>query len=332
MEILFTDLHDLLDAGIDIQLSLQIMRESVVDLQLKTWIEVIHDGLLEGLTISSQCDALQFPLIYIAIIQSGEAIGDLVEALDLCSGYMIRRRIMRERFQKLTLYPTFLFLLTLTVMETMSLTVIPNLKRMSNALNLETVSSNFWYDFFGLFAIYLPISVGGIGILSVFIVWKRKWFFPRMIHFLLQKNVTRTFTQLMLSSPGLDMLTFLLRGGTDVLRALNIVSELDALNTGEWCKLVSRDIEQGIPFSESLKKIDRMPTHVAMIMAHAESTGLFAESFQRASESVTRMLERHVERMAKWAEPILIFFLGGMVMASTMMLLLPMLSLVRQMS
>ncbi|KUO96759.1 type II secretion system F family protein [Ferroacidibacillus organovorans] len=329
---LFTDLRDLLEAGLDIQFSLHIMRESVSDPQLKSWIEFIHEGLLSGVTLSSRCDALGFPAIYIVMIQSGEVIGDLVEALELCSAYLIRRRVMRERFQKLTLYPAFLFLMTLTVMETMSLTVIPNLRRMSDALHIENSSSYVWYDFFGFFAIYLPISLGAVGILSVLIVWKRKWFFPRIVHFFLRKKTTRMFTQLVLSSPGLDMLTFLLRGGTDVLHALQVIGDLDSLNTGKWCRMISRDLEQGISFSESLKKIDRMPAHVAIIMAHAESTGLFAESFQRASDSVSRMLERHVERIAKWAEPILIFFLGGMVMVSTLMFLIPMLSLVRQMS
>lgn len=329
-ERLLTDLGDLLSAGIDIDRSLAILQERSGHTGRLAQSLRVHVQAGEALSRFLQTSGC--PILVAGLVRTGEATGELDIAVHRASGRLTDMRKRRERIQSLLAYPVCLGLLCAVVVYLLAAVVLPNFQRMFASFHLPlSPLTEFAFAVAALLAHGAPfvVCVGPllVGLAYVHRMRIEDWIFRQM----LRSRKTRSWAQVARSRAALEGLSVLLSGGIDLLAGMRLLVAANDQSSAGWA-VVAKDVEGGERLSSALGRWSVILPAVVELMRIAEETGGIEEGARRAYEYVDRAYVRAMERLVRAVEPVATLFLGAIVAAATLFLMLPMLDLVKQLS
>jgi type IV pilus assembly protein PilC len=327
-------LANLLSAGVPLSRALNIsIREASNPVARAQW-TAIHDDVVGGTALADSLAKFHrtFPPVYVAMVRAGEMGGFLEIVLGQIAEFQAREQDLKGKVKAALVYPAVLGAVATMVLIFLLTFFIPRFsqifKDMGGQLPWLTLVIVGLSDAILKYGFYM---LGGIVVL--YIAASRA---------LQTEGGRRALEKATLSTPMLGMvvarfalvrfsrmLGTLLGSGVPLIAALKVSKE--AIGNQILSDTVERaieDVQKGASLSKSLAVSAKLfPPSVTEMVAVAEETGRLDKELMRMSGSFEVELDRQLRMLVALAEPILLFFMAGMIGTIVVGMLLPIFNL-----
>lgn len=321
------DLEVLLRAGLPLYESLLTLKEKYSHakphLLLIDLCERVKQG--EHLSKALACYPKIFDDVYIAIVKAGEESGSLDQSFADLSKLITRREKLKKRVTTAMIYPIFLASFALVVIGVLLFFLIPSMKDLFEGRNLHPLTR-------GVLSVSTFLSENTLLIFSLFIATLLSLFF--LIRqkrgrewsqgFVLRLPIARELTIKSVMTRFCRVFSVLIQGGTSILDSLRLARQV--LRNIEFEKIIRQaesKIVEGERLSGELSKHPLIPRLVIRIMALAEESGNMSKLMQHVADIYEEELERSLNRLTSFLQPVILLFLGFVVAIILLSVLLP---------
>lgn len=328
--VLFHLLHLLLDGGVPILQSLQVLAGTVrgtVSNVLTKMIQEVQAGHTLSRALAAQGKV--FPRIAVQMIHVSEMAGDLPGGLKLLADQFEAEDNISRKFKSAMIYPTVVLTMALGLAAFMTLFIVPNFAGMFADLGSElpwqtrallSVSDFMlanWYIVFG------ALLLGLVGFSQA---KQRSQRFRLAVHELLLKMpVFGLLIQNRELAQYTRTLGTMMKSGVPVLNAADAASGLltnEAL--ARRLRLVPDLITNGMTLGQAVKQSGAMPPIMAELLVVGELIGNADKTLDHIATIADADVRQTLDRLTSILEPVLILLLGGIVLSVIIPLLLPM--------
>lgn len=319
----------MINAGIPILQSLDILQRSVRNLALRSAIKKVAIEVGEGKTIADAMSGQRvFDRLYCNLVKAGESGGILDSILKKLSTHMEKQEKIKSQIKSAMTYPVIVVIVGIAVIWLMMVFVVPMfvgmLKDSGQALPWIT---QLIIGISKLLATYTPIAiplaiVGGVVFLNYMKtpIGKASWdrFVMKIPMFggIVIKGNLSSFS---------NTLATLLGSGVSLIEALEICIEtLDNTFIANDIKEVKRKVMEGKTLTEALGKISYFPELIHQMIRVGEQTGQIDQMLFKVSEVFEDEVDTLIGGMTKMIEPLIIIILGGIIATILVAMYLPM--------
>src|SRR5215468_999347 len=323
-------LSALLRAGLPILQAITILRKRVINERLRLVLEDVEDKIRAGHALS-QAFAAQgdtFPRIYIASILAGERSGSLDEVLLRYVSYQKTITEARRKIKKALAYPAVLVSASIILVMVLSTYVIPQFMKLyggvgATELPSVTVAVVATSEFISKNLIWLiPTVIGGL----IFIfLWRRTPAGRLTIdRWILRMPVAgETVRQLTIAQFTRSLAT-LLAGGITLPESVEIANEsITNRALREASAGVLTGIREGRPFTESLEASGWVSELALDMIGVGERSGALREMLDEVANFYDGEVEVRLNTITTFIEPIILIFMGSLVMTILLAMYLP---------
>jgi type IV pilus assembly protein PilC len=325
----------LLHAGIPILQAIQILTRRLKEGHLRTMLLDVEERIKTGIPLSeafaAQGDA--FPRIYVASVLAGERSGSLDSVLARYVAYTKSMSEVRNKIRKSLMYPAVLIVASVILIFILSTFVIPNFAKLygeqSKAqLPLVTVvvvgiSDAIRFNLYWLAPLVIALVVA-------FYFWRRtddgRLMLDRLtLRVPLLGLVVRDMTVAQFSRS----LATLLAGGLTVPESIEIASSAIVnreLNLRSMSVL--RKIREGRSVTESLAEAGWLPELALDMFGVGENSGALRQMVDEVANFYDAELDVRLSALTTLIEPVILTFMGTVVMTVVLAVYLPILTLI----
>lgn len=327
---LFTrQLSTMVSAGYNLTDAIKVIGGQTRNKTLKTAIEELAADVESGFSLSTAMAKQRniFNRVFIAVVRSGEASGQLATVLDDMALDLERNYEFASKLRNAMIYPVFILIALIVVGALMMIKVVPQLKNVFEGSSLELPwatravigTSSYLTSWWWLVLLFL---IAAYFLLRVYIkspagnyAWSRMKLglpvFGKLIENSEMTRMTLTFQ-------------ILAKTGIPLLEAINITADT---MENEIYKRVLRaavsEVERGVPFSVPLIKNSYIPAMISQMVSVGEQTGKIDEIFDKLSEHYLGETERSLKVVASLIEPFTIVILGILVAIMVFAIIIP---------
>ena len=322
-------LATLVKSGLPLEEALLACSQQTDKPRVRSIILGVRSKVMEGHTLADGLADFpgSFPEIYRATVSASEQSGHLDAVLERLADYTDNRQQLRSRTLSAMLYPVLLFLVCVSIVFFLLVSVVPKVVevfRTSDAeLPILTQVLIAGSDFMRDYGLWLVIGLGAA--LYLFTRWlrvesnRRRWH-----HFLLRvplvgkvvrgsntARFSRTFSTLTAST-------------VPVLEALRISSEVVSnLPMKTAVEDAAVRVREGAPIGRSLGASHLFPPMMVHLISSGESSGELDTMLERAAVHQERELDSILQAVVGLLGPLMILVMGGLVLVIVLAMLLP---------
>lgn len=323
-------MHALTRSGIPLMRAINGLADATASPRLSQILTQVARSLTQGTTLSTAMRAHPdaFNDLFVSMIRMGETTGRLDSAFQQLIGHLEREKDTRKRLSAATRYPLFVSVSITLAMLTVTFKVIPAFSGVFASLGAELPwptrvligTSNFLLASWPYLLVLISLAVYGV------IHWKRT---PKgevhWDHGLLKLPLLgRLFERIALGRFARPF-AMMLDAGVPMLQALQVSSR----TVGN--RYIGRGIEQmvtGIERGESLlttaSASGLFNPLILQMIAVGEETGNVADLLVDIADFYDQEVDYDLKRMTELLEPILLAFMGIMVVILVLGVFLPM--------
>ncbi|MFN3790626.1 type II secretion system F family protein [Massilia sp.] len=322
-------LYTLLKSGVPIMRGLAGLQESAINKSFGRVIKDLRESLDAGRELSAAMTRHPkvFNTFYLSMVRVGEMTGRLEEVFLRLFDHLEFDRDMRERVKTAMRYPTFVVIAMAIAMVIVNVFVIPQFAAVFKSFNAELPlmtrillsTSNFTVAYWPAMAAMAAGAVFGfrawVGTAKGRLAWdKHKLRLPiagKIIHKATMARFARSFA---LST----------RSGVPIVQALTVVAQ-----TADNAYLSARieGMRDGVERGESILRTSIAAGVFTPIVLQMIAVGEESGSLDDLMDEIAQMYEREVDyelkTLSSQIEPILITFLGAMVLVLALGIFLP---------
>ena len=321
-----SELSSLLNAGLPLDRSLQILAEISESAFMRKIVQTILKSIREGGSFS---DALQkhpnvFPKLYGNMVRAGESGGILQNVLERLSEFLESSKELRDHVVSAMIYPTILMVTGIVSILLLFTFVLPRFSaifaELGGSLPLPTqillgfaaaVKSFFW--------IFLVLVIGGVVLIRKYIrsdrgryEWDR-WKLKLMGDVLVKLETARFCRTLgTLLSSGVPLLQAM-RNARDVMTNSFMAAAIDGVTKGA---------KEGKGIAQPLAEANVLPALALSMIKVGEETGKLNEMLTRVAVIYEKNLREAIKRFVSFLEPAMILIMGlviGFIVVSMLM-------------
>lgn len=329
LALLTRQLATLVESGLPLSDCLQAAAEQTRKASTKGLLLQIRSRVSEGHTLAYALG--EFPQVfnemYRAMVSAGEQAGFLGPVLEQLADYAEQRRYTAQKLKMAMIYPFILLGVALAVVVALMVFVVPELigifAHSSRELPLLTRGLIATSDFFREFIGWLLIGAVALPLLL------RRWLQP--------PSRRRRWHRILLQLPGLShllismdtarfasTLSILMASGVPLLDSLRIAGQvLVNLMLREESQRVAERVQEGASLSRALGESGLFPPMMVHMVASGESSGALESMLSRSASNQERELEMTLGTAMGLFEPLMVVFMGGMVLVIVLAILLP---------
>jgi type II secretory pathway component PulF len=331
-----------LDAGVDLLKSLSNLETQYARTALGPIIGRIALSVRRG---DSMTDAVKrepkaFDSLFVSMIQVAEARGGMPETLRMLSRhYEARQRLIRQA-RSAMIYPVAVLLVASAVVAMLTLWLLPKFIDMLQEVagrgatlplpSRVLMAFSGFVQTLGWWLIPLVMIGGPLLLLWIYKTQPGKRILDNLIirvpvfGLLLRKIDTTRFAR---------TLGTLLGSGVDVGSSIDLTGEVMRLEPLRRAVLGTRPyIMDGGPLSEALQESRWFGPDVVAVIESGEETGKLPESLERLADDYEEQVSYMVRNMGQLVQPLIMIFLGGLVLFIILAILLPYLALLANLS
>ena len=292
-----------------------------------------RDRILEGWRFA---DALgenekSFPALYRAVISAGEASGDLGGVMERLATMLEKNRAIRNKAISSLIYPIVLLLVSLIIVGLMMRFVVPKIVTQFEDFNAElpflTRMVIAISDGLRDYGLVILVALAAIIGLCVYL-WRQagprlgidRWllsipFIGKLLRGLDGARFARTLATLFAGgAPLIDALT----GAQRTIMNSHIRDQLDITITM---------VREGAGLSRGLKKANALPPMMTHMVAAGEKSGELPKLLDKTAAHLEDEFETATSVALRLLEPLIVVFMGIIVMTIVLSILLPTLRL-----
>ncbi len=322
-------LYTLLKSGVPIMRGLGGLQESSTSPAFSRVIKDLRESLDSGreLSTSMRRHPSVFSSFYMSMVRVGEMTGRLEEVFLRLFDHLEFDREMRERVKSATQYPTFVITAMIGAIIAINVFVIPQFVKVFASFHAELplmtrvliATSNFTVHYWSLL---LGIAVGGF---FGFRHWKTteagrlKWDevklnFPIAGKIIKKGTMARFARSFALAS----------RSGVPIVQALTVVSEtVDNAYLAKRIEQMRDGVERGESILRTSVAAGVFTPVVLQMIAVGEETGALDDLMDEIAQMYEREVAYELKHLSGQIEPILITFLGIMILILALGVFLP---------
>lgn len=323
----------MISTGLTIKNALEALKESTVDRSILSLVKNTLDNLIRGESLASSISlsSPSLPGELISMIDAAEMNGNLELVLKNMNSYLERKNKFQQKMTNALIYPFFLFMVTIVVLNIIFTQVIPQFAVTFSDANAELPAITE-----SLFYISNFLQNNGIIIAIIFSLLIILFFLLRQF-----SSFKYSISSIVLNIPYLGLLItnanlnrftrqlyINLLSGLQLDKSISLATEsISNLQIKSDLQLIPIQIRKGYSLSETLKDVKFFPKYIISMIEVGEQSGSLAAVFDKVSTQLDSQLENSLERLNKLVEPIIIVFVGVVVSIIAFAILSPILSL-----
>ena len=322
-------LHTLLRAGVPILRALAGLQESAVNQKMKQTLANVRRSLESGIELS-MCFAQQggvFDNFYVSMVRVGEMTGQLDAVFMRLFKHLEFEGFMHQQVKSAVRYPTFVVIAMAIAVGLINTLVVPAFANVFKSFNAElplatkllVASSNFTLNYGWL--------VGLLGVAGFFV----------LRHWKAQPAGRRTWDRLKLRAPLAGPIvqkatlsrfarsfSLALKSGVPIEQALTVVAQtVDNAHIARKIEGMREAVERGDTILRAAIAAGVFTPVVLQMIAVGEETGAIDELMEEIAELYTNEVQYELKTLSQQIEPILIIFLGALVLLLALGVFLP---------
>ncbi len=322
-------LATMVDSGIPIAQSLDVLTEQMDSPAFKTVMKKIRDDVEAGASLSEAMGRhpRAFSDFFVNMVRAGESSGRLDEILDRVAGYLEKVTSLQRKVSASLFYPAFVSLLAFGITSFLVIVIVPKFKEIFTSLGgqlpMPTQMLLSLSDFMRNYLVMEIVALFvGIFLLRLYINTPagRLWFDKTTLKFpligkLLQKVVIARFAR---------TLATLVKSGVPILGALEIVAKTSGNKVVERAVMAARSsIKEGENIAGPLSQSKVFPAMVTRMIAVGEKTGELEKMLTKIADFYESEVDAAVTGLTSLIEPLVIAVLGVIIGGIVIALFLP---------
>jgi general secretion pathway protein F len=322
-------LATLVRAGLPLEECLRAVSQQAEKGRLKSMLLSVRSRVMEGHSLAAGLSDFPqvYPELYRTTVEAGEQSGHLDRVLERLADYTESRQQMRQKIQLAVFYPVLLTVVAILVVGGLMTYVVPQVVQVFANIGQELPPLTR-----GLIAVSDFLRNYGLALLVLLVLA-----IAGFSYLLRGEGVRRRFHRFLLSIPlvsrlerGLDTGRFartfsiLTASGVPVLDAMRISAQvMSNLPMREAVTEASARVREGAGIAAALERSRFFPPMTIQLIASGEASGRLDEMLERAAINQEREIETLVAALLGLFEPLLILFMGSVVLVIVLAILLP---------
>jgi len=319
MTLFCRQLATLLGAGVTILKSLNIISQQVASKRLYFVIEDLEKNMEAGLSFHEAMNkhVKVFPELWIHLVESGEASGNLAVVLSRLAGYLERDAAFKKKIISAMIYPAILFVAGISALMFMAIKIIPTFSDIFNGFNIKlpllTVFLIAISKFIrGYFLLIIAVLAGGVWVFRRFISTKSGK--RKFEEFLLKLPILGEFFHTLLIERFSSEMSTLVESGVPILYSLEIAERsVDSLILGDIVRNIKDDVREGKALGKSLERSNFFDPMAVQMVNIGEEIGELSNMFKRLNAFYQEYLDTFLTRFTTMFEPIMLLFIGAII-------------------
>lgn len=328
----------LIRAGVSIIDATNILAQQSSSKPLKKTLEHVEEDVRSGLAFSQAVAKHPkiFPDLFINLMQSGEATGNIDETLDRLAMTFEKQYRLKKKVQSALTYPAILFVLTILVVGFLLIYIVPTFVTTFEEMNAElpfiTVFTVGLSEFLQKFWWVILLVVAVVVSVFIYLYKNNKKFYYGLNYLVLRMPIFGPLLQKSAIARLTRTLSSLFSSAVPILQALSI-SERVVGNPviGEVMVEARTNLERGSTLSEPLEASWLFPPLVSSMTRIGETTGSLDYMLEKVADFYEEEVDRAVDTLKSLIEPAMILVLAVMIGFIVAAIMLPMFSLYEQM-
>jgi general secretion pathway protein F len=329
LALLTRQLATLLRSGLPLEETLQAVAEQTEKARVQRIILGVRSKVVEGHPLA---DGLRdfpqaFPEIYRATVSAGEQSGKLDSVLERLVDYTESRQVMGQQVSHALVYPIVLLVLSFAIVSFLLAYVVPQVVAVFESghqeLPLATRILIGASDLVRHYWVYGVIVIAGV-----------LWGFSRWVKAPEARlKVDRLLLRLPLAGKlirGVNTARFsrtfsiLTASAVPVLEALRISAEVvNSMPMRNAVEEAALRVREGAPIGKSLAARKLFPPMMIHLISSGESSGELEKMLERAASNQEREMDGLLSTLTNLLGPLMVVFMGAVVMFIVIALLLP---------
>ena len=322
-------LATLVRAALPLEESLRAVAQQTDRPRLKSMLLAVRSRVMEGHTLATGLADFKnvFPELYRTTVEAGEQSGHLERVLERLADYTENRQQMRQKIQLAVFYPAMLTIVAILVVGGLMTYVVPQVVQ---------VFENIGQDLPGLTRGLIAVSdfLREQGLLMMLLLVLAG---VAISYLLRDENNRRRFHQSLLGMPLIGRLerglntgrfartfSILTASGVPVLEAMRISAQvMSNIPMRHAVNEAAARVREGAGIATALEKSGYFPPMTVHLISSGEASGKLEEMLERAAINQEREIETMIAAVLGLFEPMLILFMGGVVLIIVLAILLP---------
>ena len=322
-------LHTLLRAGVPILRALAGLQESAVNQKMKQTLANVRRSLESGIELS-MCLAQQggvFDNFYVSMVRVGEMTGQLDAVFMRLFKHLEFEGFMHQQVKAAVRYPTFVIIAMAIAVGVINTLVVPAFTNVFKSFNAELPLATRLLVASSEFTLNYGWLVGLLGVAGFFV----------LRHWKAQPAGRRTWDRLKLRAPLAGPIvqkatlsrfarsfSLALKSGVPIEQALSVVAQtVDNAHIARKIEGMREAVQRGDTILRTASAAGVFTPVVLQMIAVGEETGAIDELMEEIAELYTNEVQYELKTLSQQIEPILIIFLGVLVLLLALGVFLP---------
>jgi general secretion pathway protein F len=331
---MYSQLADLIGAGVPLLRAMDSLVKSTSSASLKELLKEIRSAVSEGKSLTDTVREYPevFPALHVAMIQAGERAAFLEEVLRSLSGFLERFEELRSKVLGAMIYPLVLVALGTSVMIGALIFFVPKFEPLLSVAKkplpteilfaASIVTRKYWY-------VLILAAIGLAALIWVNLKSQRarlaleKW--------RLKIPVVGTALRLLAITRFCRILGTMLANGVPLLHALKISKDATGSNIlSEKIVVATEAVRDGKRLSEPLSDGGFFPDEILAMITVAEESNKLDKVLVQIADTVERRTNRQVDQAVRLIEPAILVLVAACIGFLALGLLLPIFTMASQ--
>ena len=316
------------EAGVSASRAVEILREGATEKRLHDVCKALHAQINQGCSISDAMENLSiFPDLMVQMFRAAESSGQAGETAMRLARIYQKEYQMQNQIRMVLFYPVFLLIMMCVMLMVLFLQVLPTIEPWLTETELPMftnslleVSRQMKTPMFGYVVFFLMVSLAGIVLLCQNNVLFQCWWDRFHLHLPIIGRLFKTiYTARFARSQ-----SSLYQSGISIVESLDIAGKTIG---NRYLEIQTKDVIQriltGEQFSQAIKKVDGFEKKLAQMIHVGEETGRLDAMLAGLAENYEYEAEVALKRLVSYLEPVLILFMGVLIGAVLLGILMP---------
>lgn len=329
--------YTMLDAGIGIVKSIDILERQTENKTLVKSFGEIHEDVQKGQTLSQSMKKHKntFPTLLINMVEAGEVSGNLDTIMERMAVHFEKENKLENKVKSAMIYPIALAVISTAVVIFLLVAVMPTFIGMFESsgvplpaptralLAISHSLTTYWY-------IYIVVAGGLAG---GFLYYRRTPTGMRTIDGIkLKIPVVKGTTKKIITSRFTRTLSTLMSSGIPLLESIQIVGKVVG-NTVVQDKLEisAEDVRKGVSLSRAVHEVGVFPPMVDSMIRIGEESGSLDDILYKTADFYDEEVEVALNKMAALMEPVMLVVMAVVVGFIVIAMAMPMFDMVNTM-
>ncbi|MDP3704491.1 MAG: type II secretion system inner membrane protein GspF [Legionellaceae bacterium] len=333
LALLTRQLATLLAAGIPIDESLRGVAEQSEQDTARQLIIAVRAKVMEGYGLAQAMGEYPhaFPELYRATLAAGEQTGHLDLVLEKLAVYTENQQQIRQKIQQALIYPSLMIIVSTTIIGFLLAFVVPKIievftssGQMLPTMTVILISISSFIKNYGLYVLLFLIVF--------FVSFKQSLKKPRARlkwhKIILKLPVISYLVKSVNVARYIHTFGILFAAGVSVLETMRVSASLVNNQLMQQAfDAATVQVKEGANISQALRNTTFLKPMAAHLIASGEKSGQLAVMMERAASHLDNEVKRTIDTALTLLEPLIILFMGAVVLFIVLSTLLPIFSM-----